>query len=146
MRIGIASDHGGFRLKGELLPLLRATPELVIEDFGTNSEASVDYTDYAHAVAEALVAGKIDRAVLVCGTGVGMSIAANRHPGVRCVNCSDVYTAKLSRQHNDTNILAIGERVLGKGSAWEIVSAWLKEPTDEDARHARRRSKIERSP
>jgi ribose 5-phosphate isomerase B len=146
MRIGIASDHGGYRLKTELLPLLRGTQDLVIEDFGTQSEASVDYTDYAHQVAKALLAGKIDRGILVCGTGVGMSIAANRHAGVRCVNCSDTYTARLSRQHNDSNVLAIGERVLGKGSAWEIVAAWLREPADQDDRHARRRAKIELAP
>lgn len=148
MRIGIASDHGGYRLKSELLPLLREAKDLVVEthDFGTQSEASVDYTDYAHQVAKALLAGTIDRGILVCGTGVGMSIAANRHAGVRCVNCSDTYTARLSRQHNDSNILAIGERVLGKGSAWEIVAAWLREPADKDDRHARRRAKIELTP
>jgi ribose 5-phosphate isomerase B len=134
VRIGIASDHGGFRLKGELLPLLRDRAGLVVEDLGTTSEASTDYPDYAH---------KLAHGILVCGTGIGMSIAANRHQGIRCVVCSDTYTAKLSRQHNDTNILAIGERVLGKGLAWDIVTAWLDEPADMDPRHARRREKIE---
>lgn len=146
MRIGIASDHGGYRLKSELLPLLRGVGDLVIEDFGTQSEASVDYTDYAHRVAKAILEGAIDRGILVCGTGVGMSIAANRHAGIRCVCCSDTYSARLSRQHNDSNILAIGERVLGKGAAWEIALAWLREPTDQDERHARRRAKIELTP
>jgi ribose 5-phosphate isomerase B len=145
VRIGIASDHGGFRLKAELLPLLRDRNGVTVEDLGTTSEASTDYPDYAHALAQAIVSGKFDRGILVCGTGVGMSIAANRHKGIRCVVCSDTYTAKLSRQHNDTNILAIGERVLGKGLAWEIVTAWLDEPADMDPRHARRRDKIEPS-
>ena len=146
MRIGIASDHGGFRLKSELVPLLRERAGVVLEDLGTHSEASTDYPDYAHEVARAIRAGKLDRGILVCGTGVGMALAANRHAGIRCVNCSDTYTARLSRQHNDTNILSLGERVLGKGLAWDIVTAWLDEPADMDARHARRREKIELTP
>jgi ribose 5-phosphate isomerase B len=144
VRIVIASDHGGFRLKSDLVSMLRERAGVTtIEDLGTTSEASTDYPDYAHRLATAIVEGKFDRGILVCGTGVGMSIAANRHKGIRCVVCSDTYTAKLSRQHNDTNVLAIGERVLGKGLAWEIVTAWLDEPTDTDPRHARRREKIE---
>ncbi len=146
MRIGIASDHGGFRLKSELLPLLRERAGVVVEDLGTQSEASTDYPDYAHELARAILAGKLDRGILVCGTGVGMALAANRHAGIRCVNCTDTYTARLSRQHNDTNILSLGERVLGKGLAWEIVTAWLDEPADMDPRHARRRDKIELTP
>lgn len=144
MRIAIASDHGGFRLKAELVARLKARADVTLEDFGAHSDQSTDYPDYAHTVASAVAAGKFDRGILVCGTGVGMSIAANRHEGVRCVSCSDTYTAKLSRQHNDTNVLAIGERVVGVGLAWEIVAAWLDEPTDMDARHVRRRQKIER--
>lgn len=144
MRIGIASDHGGFRLKGELLQLLRESrPNLTVEDLGTSSEASTDYPDYAHRLAAAITDGKLDRGILVCGTGVGMAISANRHAGIRCVNCSDVYTARLSRQHNDTNVLSLGERVVGKGLAWEILTAWLDEAADLDPRHARRREKIE---
>ena len=143
MRIAIASDHGGFRLKAELLPLLREKAGSTVEDLGTNPEASTDYPDSAHKVATGILEGKYDRAILVCGTGVGMAISANRHKGIRCVNCSDTYTAKLSRQHNDTNILSLGERVLGKGLAWDIVTAWLDEPADMDARHVRRREKID---
>jgi len=143
VRIGIASDHGGFRLKAELLPLLQGRVGATVEDLGTHSEASTDYPDYAHELARAVASGKLDRGILVCGTGVGMSISANRHAGVRCVVCSDTYTAKLSRQHNDTNILAIGERVVGKGLAWDIVTVWLDEAADQDPRHARRRDKIE---
>ncbi len=143
MRIAIASDHGGFRLKAELVSLLRERQGVTLTDMGTNSEESTDYPDYAHKMAVELLAGKYDRGILVCGTGVGMSIAANRHAGIRCVNCSDTYTAKLSREHNDSNILAIGERVLGKGLAWDIVTTWLDTSADPNPRHARRREKIE---
>ncbi|MBX3217518.1 MAG: ribose 5-phosphate isomerase B [Labilithrix sp.] len=143
MRIGIASDHGGFRLKSELVPVLRERAGVSVEDLGTTSDASTDYPDYAHRLAAAILSGELDRGILVCGTGVGMSIAANRHAGIRCVVCSDTYTARLSRQHNDTNVLAIGERVVGKGLAVEIVTAWLDEAADMDPRHARRREKIE---
>ena len=142
MRIIIASDHGGLRLKNDLVKLLEKGGHDV-EDIGTQSEASCDYPDFAHAVAKSVVSGKSERGVLVCGTGVGMSIAANRHAGVRAVLCSDVYTAKLSRSHNDSNVLCIGERVLGSGLAWEIVSAWLSEPASSDERHVKRRAKIE---
>lgn len=143
MRIGIASDHGGFRLKSELLPVLRGRAGASVEDLGTTSEASTDYPDYAHRLAAAILEGEFDRGILVCGTGVGMSIAANRHAGIRCVVCSDTYTARLSRQHNDTNVLALGERVVGRGLAVDIVTAWLDEGADADPRHARRREKIE---
>ena len=145
MRIAIASDHGGFRLKAELLPSLRERSGSTIEDLGTNGDESVDYPDFAHKVAKGILEGKYDRGILVCGTGVGMSIAANRHKGIRAVNCSDTYTAKLSRDHNDSNILCIGERVVGKGLALDIVNAWLDAPASKDDRHARRRAKIEPS-
>lgn len=143
MRIGIASDHGGFRLKSDLVGLLRGRAGIELEDLGTHSEASTDYPDYAHQLATAILEGKLDRGILVCGTGIGMSIAANRHAGIRCVVCSDTFTAKLSREHNDTNVLALGERVVGKGLAWDIVTTWLEATTDMDARHCRRRAKIE---
>jgi ribose 5-phosphate isomerase B len=145
MRVAIASDHGGFRLKGELSELLRGRSDVTLEDLGPHSTDSVDYPDFAHRMAELVASKAFDRGILVCGTGVGMAISANRHPSIRCVNCSDVYTAKLSRQHNDSNILSLGERVVGKGLAWEIVTAWLAEPVDPDPRHARRRAKIERT-
>jgi ribose 5-phosphate isomerase B len=143
VRIGIASDHGGFRLKNELVAQLRKRDGTSVDDLGTHADETTDYPDYAHALAKSVADGTYERGILVCGTGVGMSIAANRHSGVRCVNCSDTYTARLSRQHNDSNILAIGERVVGKGLAWEIVTAWLDEAADPDARHVRRRQKIE---
>jgi ribose 5-phosphate isomerase B len=143
VRIGIAADHGGYRLKAELVRLLQERTGDFIVNLGTNDGASTDYPDHAHALAAAIRAGTYDRGILVCGTGVGMAIAANRHPGIRCVNCSDTYTARLSRQHNDTNVLALGERVLGPGLAWEIVNAWLDEPADAGDRHVRRRAKLE---
>lgn len=142
MKLVIASDHGGLRLKKELVEQLSKSGHHV-EDLGTNTEASCDYPDFAHAVATKIVAKEFERGILVCGTGVGMSIAANRHPGVRAVVCSDTYTAKLSRSHNDANVLCIGERVVGSGLAWEIVSAWIAEPASNDERHTKRRSKIE---
>jgi ribose 5-phosphate isomerase B len=144
VRIAVASDHGGLRLKNELVARMRENAALKVDDLGTHNDQSTDYPDYAHLVASRVASGRYDRGILVCGTGVGMSIAANRHPGIRCVCCSDVYTAKLSRQHNDANVLAIGERVLGIGLAWQVVTAWLEEPADPDPRHLRRREKIER--
>lgn len=143
MRVAIASDHGGFRLKGELLPLLRSRPGLEVTDLGTDSAASTDYPDYGHKLALEILQGRADRGILLCGTGVGISIAANRHKGIRCVCCSDPYSARLSRAHNDTNVLAMGERVVGPGLAWDIVVAWLDETADPDPRHVRRREKIE---
>lgn len=143
MKLIIASDHGGFRLKSELVELLKKAGHEV-EDIGTHSDARCDYPDLAHAVARSILGGKgAERGILVCGTGVGMSIAANRHAGIRAVVCSDTYTAKLSRDHNDSNVLCIGERVLGSGLAWEVVSTWLAEPASTDERHTKRRAKIE---
>jgi ribose 5-phosphate isomerase B len=143
MRLVIAADHGGFRLKAALVALLRERADIQLEDLGTDSEVSVDYPDFAHKMATGIVEKKWDRGILVCGTGVGMAIAANRHAGIRAVNCSDTYTARLSRSHNDSNILSLGERVVGPGLAWDIVAAWLGEAADPNERHARRREKIE---
>jgi ribose 5-phosphate isomerase B len=142
MKIIIASDHGGLRLKNELVELLKKGGHQV-EDIGTQTAASCDYPDFAHAVAKSVLSGASERGILVCGTGVGMSVAANRHAGIRAVLCSDTYTAKLSRDHNDSNVLCLGERVLGSGLAWEIVSAWVTEPASTEERHTKRRAKIE---
>jgi ribose 5-phosphate isomerase B len=146
MKLVIAADHGGFRLKAALVELLRKRSDIQLVDLGTDSEASVDYPDYAHQMAAGLADKTWDKGILVCGTGVGMAIAANRHAGIRAVNCSDTYTARLSRSHNDSNILSLGERVVGPGLAWDIVTAWLEESADPNERHARRREKIELSP
>jgi ribose 5-phosphate isomerase B len=144
MRLIIASDHGGLRLKNELVELLKKGGHEVL-DLGTHTDASCDYPDFAHALAKAILepGKRAERGILVCGTGVGMSIAANRHAGIRAVVCSDTYTAKLSRDHNDANVLCIGERVVGSGLAWEIVSAWVAEPASTNERHVERRAKIE---
>lgn len=143
MRVVIASDHGGVRLKGELAALLRERKDVTLEDIGTQGAEAVDYPDYAHRVAKGILEGAYDRGILVCGTGVGMAISANRHRGIRAVNCSDTYTAKLSRDHNDSNVLCIGERVVGPGLAWDIVQAWLDASASEGERHVRRRTKID---
>ena len=113
-----------------------------VDDLGTNSTDSVDYPDYGHVVAERIAAGKNSRAVLICGTGIGMSITANRHQGVRAALCNDLYSARMSRLHNDANVLVIGGRVIGPAVAEEIVMTWLT--TDfEGGRHARRIEKID---
>ena len=142
MKIVIASDHGGVRLKGELVALLRERKGVTLEDIGVQGSDAVDYPDYAHRVAKGILDGTYDRGILVCGTGVGLAISANRHKGIRAVNCSDIYTAKLSRDHNDSNVLCIGERVVGPGLAWDIVQVWLDTATSEGDRHVRRRAKI----
>ncbi|MDB4944989.1 MAG: Ribose 5-phosphate isomerase [Labilithrix sp.] len=142
MKLAIASDHGGVRLKTELVALL-AKEGHEVTDLGTTGDASVDYPDFAHELASRITRGEVPQGILVCGTGVGMSIAANRHAGIRAVVCSDTYTARLSRSHNDSNVLCLGERVVGSGLAWDIVTAWLAEPASTEERHAKRRTKIE---
>jgi len=141
-RIVLGSDHGGFELKKELSEGLREGG-YVITDIGTHSTDASDYSDFAHQVARGVLGGKFDRGILVCGTGVGMAISANRHPGIRAVNCSDVFTARYARSHNDTNVLCLGGRVLGFGLAWEIVKTWLTTEFSGDPRHVRRIGKIE---
>lgn len=143
MRIAIASDHGGFRLKSELIEFLKKRTDIVVEDLGTDSAASVDYPDYAHNVAQGISEGTWDLGVLVCGTGIGMSLVANKHRGVRAVVGSDVYTARLSRDHNDANVLCLGERVLSTALATEILEAFLAQSASQEPRHVRRRAKIE---
>ncbi len=140
--LGLGADHGGFRLKNSIKAELVARGFEVV-DLGTNDEASVDYPDYAHKAAEGILAGTFQRAILVCGSGVGMAISANRHGGIRAVNCSDTYTAKMSRSHNGTNVLTLGERVVGPSLAWDIVEIWLATEASTDPRHTRRVGKIE---
>ena len=140
MKVAIASDHAGLELKVEIYQLLK---ERRIEslDLGTETNDSVDYPDYGTRVAEAVSTGQVQRGILVCGTGVGMSIVANKFPGVRAALCHDSQTAKISRQHNDANILVLGGRVLEDKTALEMVSVWL-ETEFEGGRHARRVQKI----
>jgi len=140
-KLALASDHAGCELKEEIKKFL---PELgySFQDFGSDSLESVDYPDYAKIVAEKVSRGEYERGILLCGSGVGMAIVANKFPKVRAVQVNDIYTAVMSRRHNDTNILALASRVTAKDSAREIVKAWLETPF-EAGRHERRLKKIE---
>ena len=137
----VGSDHAGFELKEALKRALdrRGIP---YEDVGTQSAESVDYPDFAHRVAEAVGSGRVPRGVLVCGTGIGMSMAANRHPGVRAAAAYDETTARLRREHNDANVLALGGRTLDPALAERILEVWLETPFA-GGRHAKRVAKIE---
>lgn len=140
MKIAIAADHGGFALKESVKKKLDAMG-IVHHDFGTYSEESVDYPDYGIQVAEAVARGEFDRGILVCGTGLGMSIVANKVPGIRCALLHDTFSAKATREHNDTNVMAMGARVIGAGLADDIVEIWLT--TDfSGGRHANRLDKV----
>jgi ribose 5-phosphate isomerase B len=136
MKIAIGSDHGGYALKEYIYQyLLEAGYE--VTDFGTHNEESCDYPVYAQKVAEAVAAGKYQRGILLCGTGIGISIAANKVPGIRCALVSDCYSARVSRQHNDSNVLALGGRVLGPEVAIDILKTWIA-AAFESGRHQRR--------
>lgn len=139
--IVIGADHGGYELKEELKPLLEEMGFKVI-DVGTLSKDSVHYPSFAARAARLISEGKAERGILICGTGIGMSIVANRFPGVRAALCHDLYTAIMSRRHNDANCLALGGRVLGKELAKEIVRVWLQTPFD-GGRHKERLFMIE---
>lgn len=138
--LGVASDHAGLELKRALMSELEKRG-VVMREFGTTTSDSCDYPDFAHAVGRAIEGGEIERAILVCGTGVGMSIAANRHAAVRAVVCSEPLSARMARQHNDANVLCIGARVIGVGTAIDIVDAFLAAEF-EGGRHATRVAKI----
>ena len=138
--LGIAADHAGLELKSALAAELEKRG-IALRDFGTTSSDSCDYPDFAHAVGRAIEGGEIERAILVCGTGVGMSIAANRHAAVRAVVCSEALSARMARQHNDANVLCMGARVVGTGTAIDIVDAFLG-ARFEGGRHAARVAKI----
>ncbi|AYW44723.1 ribose 5-phosphate isomerase B [Tetragenococcus koreensis] len=140
MKIAIGSDHVGFELKPTIIDYLEELGHKVT-DFGAKSSARVDYPDYSKKVAEAVLSEDFDRGILICGTGVGISIAANKIHGIRAVVCSEPYSAKLSKEHNNTNILALGSRVVGKELAKMIVDEWL-EAEFEGGRHANRVEKI----
>lgn len=140
MKISIASDHAGFALKQRIADVLKALGHEV-EDFGTDSEESVDYPDFAEPAARAVASGEVDRGVLVCGSGVGVSIVANKVDGVRAVHAHDPDEAEMSRRHNDANVLTLGERTTDPDQAAAIVERFLS--TDfEGGRHERRVEKI----
>ena len=142
--IVLASDHAGVGLKAEIVRLLKARGE-AYNDLGPSGDASVDYPVFAHRLVREILSGRADRGVLICGTGIGMSMAANRHPGVRAALCHDAYTAEMARRHNDANVLCMGGRVVGAGVALQIVEVFLG-TAFEGGRHQRRVGLIEPSP
>jgi ribose 5-phosphate isomerase B len=140
MKIAIGSDHAGLDLKGEMVSLLKEMGADVL-DMGTDSPASVDYPDFGDKVSSAVSKGEVERGVLICGTGIGMSIVANKHRNVRAALCSEPFSARMSRLHNDANILVLGGRVVGSELAKDIARVWMETPF-EGGRHLRRLQKI----
>jgi ribose 5-phosphate isomerase B len=141
MQIGLACDHGGFELKEELKAFLKSIGVEPI-DMGTFNEDSVDYPDFGVLVAEKISKGELEKGILICGTGIGMSIVANKFRGVRASLANDLYSSRFSREHTDANILVIGGRIVGKDLAKEILRVWLETPFA-GGRHKRRLEKIE---
>ncbi len=141
MKFYIATDHAGIELKDYTVELLKAKSQEVI-DLGPYSKDRVDYPDYAHRVATSVLEDKGSQGILICGSGIGMSMAANRHKGIRAALCHDAYTAMVARGHNDANILCFGERIVGKGVAESILDAWIASNFD-GGRHTGRVEKIE---
>lgn len=140
MKIVLGCDHGGVELKETIAGVLKSL-NIEVADVGTMGEESVDYPDFGLKVAEAVATGKADRGIAVCGTGIGMSIVANKYPGVRAALCHDSYTARMSRLHNDANVLVLGGRVTGEEVAIELLKQWIATPF-EGGRHQRRLDKI----
>ncbi|KGP71977.1 ribose 5-phosphate isomerase B [Pontibacillus yanchengensis] len=140
MKVILASDHGGVNLRKEVAEVLEEM-NISYEDIGCDCEGSVDYPDYGIPAAERVANGEFDRGILICGTGIGMSISANKVKGIRCALVHDVFTAKVTKEHNDSNVLTMGERVIGPGLAREIVKTWLGAEF-EGGRHANRVGKI----
>lgn len=141
MKIAIASDHGGFGIKEAIKGMLKGRGREV-EDFGTDNEESVDYADYALKVAEAVASGSCEFGILCCGTGIGMSLAANKVKGIRAAVANDVFSAGMAKEHNNANIICIGGRVVDEGKAKEIVSAFMDAEASGEERHVRRVNKI----
>lgn len=140
MKIAIACDHGGLNLKNEIIKHLKENG-YEYKDFGTDSIESCDYPDFALPASEAVASGEYDRGILICSTGIGVSIVANKVPGIRCAHCHDSYCAEFTRRHNDANVLAMGEKVVGAGYALKIVDTFLNTGF-EGGRHQRRVDKI----
>ncbi len=138
--VAIAADHAGFDLKSNIVEYLESAGYEVL-DLGTHSTERVDYPDYGHAIAEAISAGKAERGIAICGSGIGISIAANRNPEIRAALCHDVTSARLARLHNDANVLAMGARLIGPAVALECIGVFLN-TTFEGGRHAERVKKL----
>jgi len=141
MRVAIAADHAGYELK-EYLARVIATAGHAVTDLGTHSTEPVDYPDYAAAVAKAVASGKAERGVIVCGSGAGAAIAANKIKGIRCAQAHDTYTARQAVEHDDANVIAIGSRVIGSHLAGEVTLVYLAARFSGDERHRRRLAKI----
>ncbi len=139
--IAIACDHAAPRQKSELIKHL-AAKGIACRDFGCDGDASVDYADYAARVCKAVQSGECEKGILLCGTGIGMSIAANKHRGIRCALCGDPLSARLTREHNDANVLAMGARILGDELIFEIADVFLSTPFSGEERHVRRIGKV----
>ena len=142
MRVALGSDHGGFELKQEIIKYLEEK-QIAYKDYGCHSTESTDYPIYAKKVAHGILDGECDLGILVCGTGIGISITANKIKGIRAAVCTDCFTAEATRLHNDANILALGGRVVGPGLAVKIVDTFLNTPFSGDERHIRRIAQIE---
>ena len=142
MKIAVASDHGGFQLKEHIKKYLESR-NIEVLDMGTHSEESVDYPEFGRACGEAVAKGEADKGIVCCGTGIGISIAANKVKGIRCALCTDVHMAEMTKKHNNANILAMGGRVVGPGLALKIVDTFLDTPFSDEERHKRRIYKIE---
>ncbi len=140
MEVALGSDHGGFILKQQILKFLEQE-QIAYHDYGVFSQEPCDYPDIALAVAEAVTGGDCSCGILICGTGIGVSIVANKVPGIRAALCHDTFSARMARSHNNANVLALGERVIGPGLAVEIVRVWLNTGF-EGGRHGRRVDKI----
>ncbi len=140
--IALGCDHGGFHLMQEVKKYLDEQG-LAYKDFGTYDEESCDYPDYAKKVAEAILSGECEKGILTCGTGIGITIAANRFKGIRAANCTNSFMAQETRRHNDANILGMGERVIGVGTALKILETFLNTPFSEGERHVRRIAKTD---
>ena len=140
--IALGCDQGGFELKQEVIKHLKERG-LEFKDYGSNDEQSVDYPEYAKKVAKAILDGECEKGILICGTGIGISIAANRFEGIRAALCTDCFMAEATRLHNDANILAMGGRVIGAGLALKIVDTFLDTPFSNEERHIRRIKAIE---
>lgn len=143
MKIAIGADHGGFNYKNKIKEYL-ARRGFEVLDAGTFTTDSCDYPEIAHKVAEMVVSREAEKGILICGTGIGMSIAANKVHGIRAALCSDTFSAKATREHNDSNILCLGERVIGEGLMLDIVQTWLDTPFSNGERHLKRISIIEK--
>jgi len=146
MKIAIGSDHAGYGPPEPYKPALQAHIEGLgheVIDCGTDSDTAVDYPDFANKVTETILAGKAERGILICGTGIGISIVANRHPGIRAATCATEDMARLAREHNDANVICVGQRILSLEECIKLVDIWLETPFSEGERHQRRVSKMD---